>query len=49
MIQFITINNNSYWEYDGDNYTLFCFSLPELQRQLREIYGIILFNDINLN
>ena len=39
-----------YWQYEGDNFGLYCFSLDELIKQLRDIYGIVLFNNnYNLN
>lgn len=39
-----------YWWYEDNNFSLFTFSLPELVKQLKEIYGITLFNNnYNLN
>jgi hypothetical protein len=39
-----------YWWYEGTNFSLFTFSLFELQKQLKDIYGITLFNNnYNLN
>lgn len=39
-----------YWTYEIGNFSLYCFSLEELIKQLKNIYGITLFNDnYNLN
>ena len=44
----ITIyNNGSYFEMRGDNFNLFCFSLPELIRQAKSIYNIDLLTLLN--
>jgi len=41
---------DQYWEYQATNFNLYCFSLAELIRQLKDIHGIILFNNnYNLN
>jgi len=41
---------DQYWEYQGTNFNLFTFSLDELVKQLKDIHGIILFNNnYNLN
>lgn len=50
MINKIASNGINYWEYETVNFKLFAFSLPDLLRDLKNIYSIEfeLFN-FNLN
>lgn len=44
----ITIyKNGCYFELRGNNFNLFCFSLPELIKQAKQIYNIDLLTILN--
>ena len=44
----ITIfNNGCYFELRGKDFNLFCFSLPELIKQAKQIYNIDLLTVLN--
>jgi len=39
--------NGCYFEMRGNNFNLFCFSLPELIKQAKQIYNIDLLTVLN--